>query len=63
MKRVQMMAVAALLVGGAALRADERTDPVAVIEKAIKAHGGAEAFNKTQAGTIKATGGVNSLQE
>jgi len=56
-------ALAALLLGGGALRGDEQSDMRALVEKAITAHGGAEALGKSTAGTMKATGKYYGMGE
>ena len=64
MKRLQVtMAAVVLLFGGAMARADEQSDMLAVVEKAIKAQGGADELAKDQAGTVKMTGKFYGLGE
>jgi hypothetical protein len=64
MKRAGITAaLAALLVGAGSLRADDQTEMRALVEKAIKAHGGAEALEKDAAGTIKAGGKFYGMGE
>jgi hypothetical protein len=67
MKRLQVLAALAAVVivpsTGARLWADEQTDMRAVVEKAIKAHGGADELAKDQAGTVKMTGKFYGLGE
>lgn len=65
--RGALVAVAVLILGSGAARAQDETWPI--IEKAIKAHGGAEQFAKQKAshtkgkGTLELLGGVAFTQE
>jgi hypothetical protein len=58
MRRALRLALALGLLYGAAgpLRADDRDRALALIERAIKAHGGAEALTKTQVSTRTSAG-------
>src|SRR5260370_23739763 len=50
MKRLGTLTLGvALLFGAGALRADDQAEMRALVEKAVKAHGGAEALEKAQA--------------
>jgi hypothetical protein len=52
------LVLAALLVPASFLHADDRSDALAVVDDAIKAHGGADALAKAQAYTRKGAGTV-----
>jgi hypothetical protein len=50
------LVTASLLALAPSLRADDRADALAIVDDAIKAHGGADALTKTQSLTRKGTG-------
>jgi hypothetical protein len=55
-KRTWCWGLAALILAGGAARADEAATPKAILDKAIKAHGGADALKKYTAQVTKAKG-------
>jgi outer membrane lipoprotein-sorting protein len=55
---VPLAGAVALLLSPAALRADDQADAKAILEKAIKAHGGGDNIDKVKAGTIEMKGKV-----
>jgi hypothetical protein len=57
------LVLAALLVPATLLRADDRADALAIVDDAIKAHGGADALAKAQAFTRKGTGSVKPFDK
>jgi hypothetical protein len=59
-KRTWSWGLAVLLLAGGVVRAQEAA-PKAIIEKAIKAHGGAEAIKKYAAEVVKAKGKVHIM--
>jgi hypothetical protein len=54
--RIYLGLAAAALLAAAPARADERADALAVIDKAVEAHGGEKALTKAQAVVRRATG-------
>jgi hypothetical protein len=60
---VPALILAALLVPASIIRADDRSDALAIVDDAIKAHGGADALAKAQAYTRKGSGSVKPLDK